>query len=163
MKLKFIVTLIVMFFTQLDNAQNQPTTFYLIRHAEKADNSANPELSEAGLKRAENWSTILSDIKFDEVYSTNYKRTISTGTPTAEKNHKTIKIYDHKTFDASSFIKENLHKNVLVVGHSNTIPTLVNKLTGKTVYTDIDETDFGNLYIVMVNGDSVSCQLLKLP
>ncbi|MGX7666191.1 phosphoglycerate mutase family protein [Flavobacterium pedocola] len=160
--MKLLLTLIIMLSTQLGISQNSTTTFYLIRHAEKMDNSGNPELSENGLKRAENWSRILSDIKFDEVYSTNYKRTMTTAAPTAEKNQKTVKTYDPRALDTKVFLKENLNKNVLVVGHSNTIPKLVNQLIGKDVYADIDDAVFGNLYIVTINGNSVSYQLLKL-
>lgn len=148
---------------QFGIAQNKPTTFYLIRHAEKVDNSLNPDLSEVGKKRAENWSKVFSAIRFDEIYSTNYKRTIETATPTAEKNKINIKIYDHKTIDIPSFIKENSGKTILLTGHSNTIPNLVNQLIGEKYYTDIDDATFGNLYIVTINGTSVTHQLLKLP
>lgn len=57
------------------------TTYYLIRHAEKdqSDKSnRNPHLTDEGLKRAENWSKILANVKFDKIYSTNYYRTLET-------------------------------------------------------------------------------------
>ncbi|MCG2612060.1 histidine phosphatase family protein [Flavobacterium sp. SM15] len=161
--MKFFLTLITALFMQFGIAQNTSTTLYFIRHAEKVDNSLNPDLSEVGLKRAENWSKIFSAIRFDEIYSTNYKRTIETATPTAEKNKISIKIYDHKTIDIASFIKENSGKNVLLVGHSNTIPNLVNQIIGEKVYPDIEDTTFGNLYIVTISNTSVTHQLLKLP
>jgi 2,3-bisphosphoglycerate-dependent phosphoglycerate mutase len=39
---------------------------------------------------------------------------------------------------------------VLVVGHSNTIPGIVNFLTGKNEYKNFEETEYGNLIIVTV-------------
>ena len=58
--------------------EQKTTTYYLIRHAEKDQSdktNRDPHLSEQGLKRAKNWATVLNDVKFDMVYSTNYNRT----------------------------------------------------------------------------------------
>jgi hypothetical protein len=49
----------------------------------------------------------------------------------------------------------------LVVGHSNTISDFVNKLINQNVYAAIEDTTFGNLYIVTLNGDLVTHLLLK--
>jgi len=53
-----VITLL--FFTKLWS-QQATTTIYLIRHAEKVDNSADPELSEAGTARAANWAQFFKD------------------------------------------------------------------------------------------------------
>ncbi|TAF68679.1 MAG: histidine phosphatase family protein, partial [Flavobacterium sp.] len=69
-------------------AFGQTTTIYLIRHAEKVDNSKNPDLSKAGLERAEHWKTVLTQVPLKAVYSTDYLRTVQTATPTATKRKK---------------------------------------------------------------------------
>ncbi len=159
---KFI--LIIAFFTlQVSFGQTKMTTYYFIRHAEKTDNSQNPDLSESGLERATLWNKIFSEVGFDEIYSTDYKRTIQTVSPTATAKKTQIKLYNPKNIGIESFKKETLGKKVLIVGHSNSIPKFVNQIINQNLYVDIEDTIFGNLYIVTINGDTITHQLLKLP
>ena len=132
--------------------QPQPvqTTIYLIRHAEKADSGANTNLSAAGLQRAENWSVLLQDVNFDAFYSTNYNRTLQTIQPTATADNKQVTVYDPASFSLAAVVANHLGKNVFIVGHSNTIPQLVNSYLGSDVYPDMAETEFGNLYNVTI-------------
>jgi len=141
------------------------TTYYFIRHAEKdrTDSSdKNPHLTDVGNARAEKWSNILGDVKFDAVYSTDYNRTRETAKPTASKNHLEIKIYDPNTIDAKSFMQETKGQNVLIVGHSNTTPAFVNKIIGHKKYEDIDDSNNGNLYIVTITGNTITDQVLTI-
>jgi broad specificity phosphatase PhoE len=155
--------LIAAFFVlQVSFGQNNTTTYYFIRHAEKVDNSKNPDLSEIGLERAKLWNEIFSEINIDTIYSTDFKRTLQTITPIANSRKVIIINYDPKTIDIESFKKNTLGNKVLVVGHSNTIPNFVNQIINKKIYNDMDDVTFGNLYIVTLNGDSISHQLLKL-
>lgn len=161
--MKTLLATVTLLFAQFGFSQSTTTTYYLIRHAEKVDNSKNPDLSEIGLKRAQNWNKIFEKVHFDAIYSTNYTRTIHTVAPLADKNNIAITQYDHKTIDVPKFKSDNAGKTVLIVGHSNTIPNLVNQLIGKSIYTDIDDNTFGDMFIVTVNGNSIAHQLLKLP
>ena len=158
MKNYFLFLLLVV---QMSFAQHKTTTIYLIRHAEKADSSKNPDLSSAGLERAAHWSAIFSEITFDAIYSTDFKRTQQTAAPTAENKKLDITLYDPKSLDFDKFKTDNLGKTILVVGHSNTTPDFVNKLINQNVYAAIEDTTFGNLYIVTLNGDLVTHLLLK--
>ncbi|MBU1011914.1 MAG: histidine phosphatase family protein [Bacteroidetes bacterium] len=139
------------------------STYYLIRHAEKqvVDNP-NPELTEEGILRAENWAIIFKDIKFDAVYSTDYLRTIATSQPTAQSQNLEITLYHPTKIDIKQFLKETEGKTVLIVGHSNTIPVFVNKLIEKEKYKDIEDDNFGNLYIVEVTKTLRRVELLHL-
>lgn len=155
--------LIVLFFTlQANFAQNSTTTYYFIRHGEKVDDSKNPNLSETGFERAKFWNELFSEIKFDAIYSTDFNRTLQTVTPTATNQKISILKYNPKTINFELFKKDNLGKKVLVVGHSNTIPNFVNQIINKKIYADIEDSTFGNLYIVVLNGENSSHQLLKL-
>lgn len=155
--IKYIIAVVL--FTQISFAQT--TTIYFIRHAEKADKSSDPVLSEAGTQRANHWNDVFSAVNFDAVYSTNYNRTQQTAAPTAKKNKVIVKLYDPKTIDIEKIKKEHLGQTILIVGHSNTTPDLVNKLIRQNVYETIEETTFGNLYIVTINETIVNYQLLK--
>ena len=156
--------LIISFFVlQISFGQQNTTTYYFIRHAEKVDNSQNPDLSETGLKRAALWNILFSEVDFDEIYSTDYKRTIQTASPTATAKNIQIKLYNPKTINLDSFKKEKLGKKVLIVGHSNTTPKFVNQMINQNLFTDIEDETFGNLYIVTIIDGVITFQLLKLP
>ena len=158
MKNNFLFLLLVV---QLSFAQHKTTTIYFIRHAEKIDSSKNPDLSSVGLERAAHWGKIFSETTFDAIYSTDFKRTQQTAAPTAENKKLDITLYDAKSLDFDKFKSDNLGKTILVVGHSNTTPDFVNKLINQNVYAAIEDTNFGNLYIVTLNGDQVTHLLLK--
>ncbi len=132
--------------------ENPPvqTVIYLIRHAEKADNSANPNLSEAGLQRAQAWAAMLQDVPFEAVYSTNFNRTMQTAEPIANAIGKSITIYNHAGFSLQSLVAKYPGKNIFVMGHNNTVPALVNAIVGSAVYPNMAENEFGNLYKVTV-------------
>ena len=144
-------------------AKQKPTTYYLIRHAEKdrSDKSnRNPHLTEAGKKRADNWVKVLKDVKFDMVYSTDYNRTIETATPTAKANDLPLTIYNPQDMASKEFMTNTNGKIVLIVGHSNTTPQFTNALLGEKKYNDIADDNNANLYIVTVSQDSKSSTLL---
>ena len=147
------------------SSEKMTSTFYFIRHAEKDRNDPtdkNPHLTKAGKARANHWSEILGEIKFDAVYSTDYNRTKETAQPTASKNNLETTLYDPKQIDAQMFLKDNEGKRVLIVGHSNTTPAFVNKIIGSNKYQDIDDNNNGNLYIVTISGNQINDQVLVI-
>lgn len=129
------------------------STFYVVRHGEKVDNSANPPLSGLGQERAEDLKTELANKGITEIYSTNYLRTKNTAKPLADSRGLITKIYAASPADSMRVFIEKLKqmkgKNVLVVGHSNTTKYVVNGLLERdTLRVDIPDNDFDNLYIV---------------
>jgi len=141
------------------------TTYYLIRHAEKdrsnPDNE-DPNLNEDGLKRAEKWATIFSEIEFDAIYSSNFKRTQQTAKPTADSRNFPVNSYDPHEVYESNFFDFTEGMKVLVVGHSNTIPKFANFVLGEERYENIPDSIDGRLYIVTKNGANVSSTILNL-
>ncbi|OOV25535.1 hypothetical protein BXU11_15720 [Flavobacterium sp. LM5] len=156
---KLIISLL--FLVLSAGAWSQTTTIYLIRHAEKVDNSKNPDLSKSGWERAEHWKTILNQVPLKAVYSTDYLRTVQTATPTVTSKNLEIIKYDPKTLDLEKLKNEHKGQAILIVGHSNTTPDLANKIINQKVYAPIDDTVFGNLYIITISGNEVSHQLLQ--
>jgi 2,3-bisphosphoglycerate-dependent phosphoglycerate mutase len=140
------------------------TNYFLIRHAEKVrENPAdkNPDLNERGFQRAENWKQVLQHISFDAIYSTDYKRTLKTIEPISKKLNLTPLIYNPSKVDFDHFQLENSDKNVLIVGHSNTIPQFVNGLIHQQKYQEMDDNEFSHLYIVTVKGKEITDLLLN--
>ena len=156
------IVLLLFFWIQVTLGQNTITQYYFIRHAEKADSSKNPDLSEKGLERAQQWKTLFSKINFDGVYSTDFNRTLQTIQPIVADNNRLLKIYNPKMMDVEVFKKETHGKTILIVGHSNTIPNMVNQIIKENKYTDIEENQFGNLYIVTLFENQILSQLLHL-
>src|SRR5690606_26133438 len=129
------------------------STFYFIRHAEKDrtdPENPDPELNQEGLNRAIRWAEIFDPIPLDVIYSTNYERTSMTAAPTSVKKHIDIKYYDPDSIEIEQFKLENEGNNVLVVGHSNTIPEFVNRMIEIQKYEDMDDSDNSSLFIVRI-------------
>ncbi len=162
-----LLTLIGIFVLQPLKAQKDTsqTTYYLIRHAEKLrtnPSESDPDLSAIGILRAHKWNEVFKYIAFDEIYSTNYKRTINTSKPIADKHQLTIKTYNSKTIDYKLFKESTQYKTVLIVGHSNTIPDFVNALIEDKKYVEIDDSNNSNLYIVTIKNGHIAHVLIHI-
>ena len=157
--MKKLLVFLLLFGFQIHFGQTNSTNYYFIRHAEKVDSSKNPDLSEKGLERAQQWKTLFSEINFDAVYSTDYNRTLQTINPIVMENNKLLKLYNPKILDIEVFKKETFGKTILVVGHSNTIPAMVNQIINEKKYSDIEENQFGNLYVITLVENQILSQL----
>lgn len=131
-------------------AQEKLTTVILVRHAEKEnDGSKNPELSEAGKKRALLLTDMFSKTKIDAIYSTNFKRTEATVAPLASQHSLPITHYDGaKPAEVDEMISKWKGGTILICGHSNTTPAIINRLIGKEEYKTFDDGDYSNLIIL---------------
>ncbi len=132
---------------------SKTTVYYLIRHAEKDRSDPtdqDPELTEKGIQRAKKWAEIFKDIPIDQIYSTDYKRTLQTAGFTAKDKALEIIIYNPKKLYNRRFQNSTKGKTVLIVGHSNTTPAFVNAIVGKSEYQDMKDSDNGKLFIVTI-------------
>ncbi|HEX5113445.1 MAG TPA: phosphoglycerate mutase family protein, partial [Saprospiraceae bacterium] len=116
--------------TVFQNLPDSVTTFILVRHAETTGSGSNPNLSVDGQARATRLSQMLDKANLNAVYSSNFKRTMQTAQPTATAKGLSVSIYDPT--DPGNIAAQVLHNYplgaVLIVGHSNTIPELLNVL-----------------------------------
>ncbi len=153
-----IITLLL--FTSVLNAQKQ--RFIILRHAEKDTTvagsqimQADPPLNIKGQERAGSLIRKFKKYKISTIYSTDYNRTKSTVLPLANAVGLSINNYDPKqlkTFADELKAPANHSKTILVVGHSNTSPRLVNILLGKDAYKDLDESVYNQYWVVKLNG-----------
>ena len=139
--------------------------YYVVRHAEKETASAgttmstpnDPPLSAAGRVRAIELKEALKDKGITYIFSTNTVRTISTARPLDElKGVTRIELYN--TRDSLDQLIQKLKGikkgNSLIVGHSNTVDDIVNKLCGEIkVPADLPDTEYDNLYIITKKGN----------
>lgn len=108
--------------------------FVIVRHAEKrSDDPHDPHLTQAGLARAQRLADSLASRPLAATYATAYRRTLQTAAPAAAAHGLAVTGYDAKQ-DANEFAAtlrlRHVGGTVLVVGHSNTVPTIAAALCG---------------------------------
>ena len=141
-------------------------TIYVVRHAEKATGidpatmktHTDPPLSIEGQERALKLKQMLGSKNVKQIFSTNTTRTISTASPLKELYlGMTINIYSSKADSMEAFIQKikSIRKgDVLIVGHSNTIDDIANKIAGKQVVAgDLKDSEYDNLLILKRKGN----------
>ena len=133
------------------NDELSESVYYFIRHAEKDRSNPenkNPELNQQGKIRALNWLYFFRDIPLKKIYSTNYNRTIQTVKQIAEEKNITISYYSPENIDVENFKKQNKNMSILVVGHSNTTPELVNLIIGENKFEKMNDNDNSSLFVI---------------
>jgi broad specificity phosphatase PhoE len=132
-------------------------TVYLVRHAETVGGDGDDRyLGEAGRARAEALADMLEEVGIQRVYSTDYRRTRETAAPIAGRLGLEVEPYDPR--DLAGFAEEllSLGQVVLVVGHSNTTPELVEHLGGVPGAPIDEPTEHDRLYRVeLPSGETV--------
>lgn len=148
-------------------AQDAPaasTTIILVRHAEKAaEPAADPPLTTLGVARAQALAEFVRDAGIRAVVSTQLLRTRSTGAPTAAALAITPEVLDARLTPAAtkdSILARHRGQVVLLVGHSNTIPALVEAF-GAPRPADICDAGYDNAFVVTVpaSGPSTAVHL----
>ncbi|RZJ01766.1 MAG: histidine phosphatase family protein [Brevundimonas sp.] len=134
-------------------------TVYLVRHAEKADASADPVLSEAGQARAAALAGAMADAHPDHIFTSPLQRTRLTAEPTATAGSVTIEAvgFDGGAAGHVAAIAERIRALpedavVLVVGHSNTIP-LIARALGYAEAADMPECEYDRMTKLHLMGD----------
>lgn len=134
-----------------------------VRHAEKDTVGDDPELTPAGQERALRLANILKDFPLDGIYSTRFVRTLKTAQPAADLQRQSVVIYDHKDTEYFSRLAQNRPgKRFLVVGHSNTIPAIINHLTGKEHFPEIDEKFYGDIFVAAIGGEGKPVKVIRV-
>jgi 2,3-bisphosphoglycerate-dependent phosphoglycerate mutase len=145
---------------------DQPAmTLILVRHAEKKivpPENKDPDLSPAGMARAEELVRMFGDSGITAIYATQYKRTQQTVKPLAEKlGLQVVNVEAKKTDDLVKQIRtRKAGEVILIAGHNNTVPEIIAAFGGPKLPI-IPETEFDNLYILNIQSDG-SAKLLKL-
>jgi 2,3-bisphosphoglycerate-dependent phosphoglycerate mutase len=129
------------------------TTVILIRHAEKniEPNNNDPDLSPAGMSRAQELARIFGDSGINAIYATQYKRTQQTVKPLADRLGLPVNLVDSKKTPEliKQLLSDHRGQTILVAGHNNSVPEIIAALGGPT-YPIIPDTEYDNLYLVTV-------------
>jgi broad specificity phosphatase PhoE len=123
-------------------------TVYVVRHAERQDDSKDTALSQAGLARAVALRETLKAQSLTKVFITHYRRTQQTAAPVLlERKLTPIVLQADQTrelIDALSKLKPT--DNALVVGHSDTVPEIIAALSGDKI--TIAHTEYDKLFVL---------------
>lgn len=138
-------------------------TILLIRHAERNPGmSPDVLLNAAGEQRARDLVDVLKDAGIKHIYVTEVRRTQQTAEPLAAQLHLKPEVIAAKDVDVLVSRLRSLGENetVLVVGHANTAPQVVDKLGGGSV-PPLGENEYDRLTVVYTGGGS-SARVLTL-
>ena len=138
------------------------TTVIFVRHAEKADDGTrNPPLDIYGQHRAIRLAQMLHLSDLAGIYSTPFFRTQQTVEPLAKQMGLEIQEYPPLDVEAlDQLVADQNGKTILIVGHSNTVPAMVNHLLGSEELSQLGEHEYDKVFVVHVFGDQA--QLLQL-
>jgi len=113
------------------------TVVYLVRNAEKASDAVqDPSLSDAGRARAAALGTAMKNVQLAGIFVTQFKRTTEMAAPlaTAQKLTATVIPVENNLAEYARIVAkavlEHRGKNVLVIGHTNTVAPVIAALGG---------------------------------
>lgn len=146
-----------------ESQEFKTTTVYFVRHTEVASQPpADPVLSDVGKTRAQKLAQLLEKSRIQAVYSSQFQRTILTAEPLAKQfglavNPLTMTLSPSNPREVSEGslkqivdkIYENSSGNVLVVGHTNTVPQAI-KMLGGDIIPEFDSQKYDDLLIVTI-------------
>lgn len=162
---KNILLLPILLFSSFAFSQNgELTRIIIVRHAEKNnDGTQNPSLSAEGKLRAERLNKMLNEFQIDKLYATPYARAKETLQPIAAARKLEINKYGPLDKDfAKNLVGNEKGKTIVIAGHSNTCPPLVNALIKQDKYEELDESDYGKIWILTFRDDQpTDCILLN--
>ncbi len=129
------------------------TGIIVVRHAEvEPGTDADPGLSVDGRERAARLAKMLSQARpvrgIDTIFTSEFKRTQQTVTPLAEALGLPLNIVPTATWNElpRRILRQHRGEYVLVVGNANTVPALVEALSGEKV--ELREDEYDTMFIV---------------
>ncbi len=130
---------------------------FLLRHAERGDQSPDPGLTLAGEMRAHRLAWMLQDAGITAIYVTEWARTNKTAEPLANKlSLKLIKIKADESKKLIEQIKaDKSDGKALIINHSNTLPDLLLQL-GAARQITFTEYDYDRLFVLTPRKDDYS-------
>lgn len=151
MKLRFY-TIQILVFTTLIACAGCMKEYYIVRHAEKVDDSASSPLTEPGKQRALALRDLLIDNGIDCIYTSGFIRTNATAQPLADALRLPILVYDNNNLEAFTDSIDNPGSACyLIVGHSNKVDDIVRLLShNQESISELDDNDFDNLFHLTV-------------
>jgi 2,3-bisphosphoglycerate-dependent phosphoglycerate mutase len=142
-----LVTFVMLVSVSVTEAQQ---AIFLVRHAEQSAETDDPELTEAGRKRAKALASVLKDVGITVIYTTERKRAIQTAEPTEKLLNVASKRLALRDLDGLVERLRNQHTQdrILVVSHHLALPRLL-KALGHPAEIAIALHEYDNLFVLV--------------
>ncbi len=125
-------------------------TVILVRHAERLNASDTTSISEEGISRAQSLAQVGRSARISRIYVSDKLRTLQTAAPIASLlGIAPIEIRANAIKSYVDSVKAHRGEQILIVGHSDTVPLIMAKL-GVVNPPTIASDEFDNLFIVTV-------------
>lgn len=147
--MKKFIAILIFFVFPCTITQAQTTVVFITRHADRVPNV--DMLSPEGVVRAEALKRVLIPANINAIYSTDFTRTRETASPTATQLTLPINLYSSTRQVINRVLTTNIGKRVLIVGHSDTVDSLVRNCGCTSNIGVLPSNAFDNLYVVVVH------------
>lgn len=123
---------------------------YVVRHAEQVRVGEDPPLSARGRARAAALQEFFLPVGLTAIYTTDLRRSVETGAWVAEPLGIEITPVHHDSLDAmiGRVAAEPPDARVLIVGHSNTVPMILEALGYPNEIT-IEHDEFSDVFLLV--------------
>lgn len=134
-------------------------SYYVMRHLQTPKGVSDPDLTVEGMANARLLPGWFENDRPSAIYVSPTKRSRQTAAPLAQALGITPKIYDPANTPALVQMVRAEPGAVLIVGHSNTVPDIVEQLGG-TRPAPLSENQFGDIWHVAgLNGSTLHLSL----
>jgi broad specificity phosphatase PhoE len=135
-----------------------PALVILVRHADRLNNTDDSPLSNLGTQRAKDLAAALRHAGVTAIITTQKARTRATAQPLAAATGVNPIALDVNQADHIDQVVQQVRQqtgSVLVVGHSDTIPTIISRLGGPALLSTICGGTFDHLFILVTTPAAV--------
>lgn len=128
--------------------------YHVLRHLHTPEGVSDPDLTDEGQRHARLLAERFKAGEIAAIYVNSTKRTQQTAAPLAAKLGVTPKFYDPRDTAGLVGMMKAETGPVLVVGHSNTVPDIVEALGGERP-APLGHPDFGDIWRVGPDGTTL--------
>lgn len=147
----FIAALLLLLLTacaSLPEAPADAPVFYVVRHMNTPEGERDPDLTAEGRENAERLARWLEGRRAPEaIHVTDFRRTRQTAAPAAARLGLEPSLYDPADSPGIAARVRAEGLSALIVGHSNTVPDIVEALGGERP-APLAHPDFGDIWII---------------
>jgi broad specificity phosphatase PhoE len=153
MPIRSIALVVVAVLSAFPSVAYAQRAVFVVRHADRLDDSDDSPLSAAGKERAQRLAALLKDVGITVIYTSQFQRTMQTAEPLA----RALKLspVSLPTADQEGLVKriraQHRQDVVLIVGHQTSVPALL-KLFGHSEDLTLAAAEYDNLFIVVPTG-----------
>jgi len=128
--------------------------FYVMRHLDTPEGERDPDLTANGSRRAQLVAGLFESERPAAIYISDFRRTRQTAGPLAQRLGLTPILYDPADTPGLAARVRQGPMPALIVGHSNTVPDIVEALGGVRP-APLSHPDFGDIWRVGPDGATV--------